>query len=154
MRLRLSGVLKAFGHIWGPNFDGLYLSRHRQEVNFIFDVQWLIWKPCSRRLRCRAWMLQIIKIRILWISFEINSLNHPGAAFGTQVSKLGMCHMIQRLIDTIYFFCAGPNLYTPVPSLNATIGAVSAQPWVKLVHQLRFNDCGPFAASGAAAGSH
>jgi len=47
-----------------------------------------------------------------------------------------MCHMIQRLIHTIYFLCAGPNLYTPVPSLNATIGAVSAQPWVKLVHQL------------------
>ena len=57
--------------------------------------------------------------------------------------------MIQRLIHTIYFLCAGPNIYTPVPSLNATIiGAVSAQPWVKLVHQLRFSDCGPFAAMG------
>ena len=63
-----------------------------------------------------------------------------------------MGHMIQRLIHTIYFLCAGPNLYTPVPSLNATIGAVSAQPWVKLVHQLRFRDCGPLLPVGLSHG--
>ena len=43
--------------------------------------------------------------------------------------------------------------HTPVPSLNAT-GAVSAQPqpWVKLVHQLRFRDCGPLLPVGLSHG--